>query len=346
VAEGLTGLEPGDEPMDPGTIMRIASITKPITAAAALQLVDDGLLAVDSPVDEWLPELKDAVVVRTPGSPLADVVPLERMITVHDLLTSRSGWGFPSDFRRPAVQALFAVQTDGRYPHAYPPADTWLTRLAGVPLAAQPGATWSYDTSLTILGILIERVSGQRLGERLAERLFEPLGMTDTGFTVRPVDMHRFARLYTAGDGALLEADDRGAWSTSPALELGNGGLVGTAGDWWRFARMLLAAGEGPHGRVLSEGLVQRMLSNHLSEAQRSDARMFLEGQGWGFGGAVDVDARDPWAVPGRYGWVGGTGTSGHLVPSTGETTILLTQVCASEPGLMPIYRDVWTAAA
>jgi CubicO group peptidase (beta-lactamase class C family) len=108
---------------------------------------------------------------------------------------------------------------------------------------------------------------------------------------------------------------------------------------------MLLAGGDGPSGRVLSQRLVQQMLSNQISNVQMSAATLFLEGQGWGFGGSVDVHDSDPWCVPGRFGWVGGTGTSGHLVPSTGETTIVLTQVCASKPGLLPIYRDTWTAA-
>lgn len=347
VAEGRIGFEPGDAPMAPDTIVRIASITKPITAVAALQLVDDGRLGLDSAVDEWLPELEGAVVVRTPTSPLGDVVPLERRITLRDLLTSRAGWGFSSDFTLPAIQALFPVQTDGRYPHAYPAASGWLERLAQVPLLAQPGSAWLYDTSLTILGILVERVSGRRLGEQFKERLFEPLGMTDTDFALRQADLGRFARLYRAGEGdELVEADDRATWLAEPDLELGNGGLLGTAGDWWRFARMLLAGGEGPRGRVLSEELVHHMMTNQISDGQMSAATLFLEGQGWGYGGSVDVEGSEPWVVPGRFGWVGGTGTSGHLVPSTGETTIVLTQVCASAPGLLPIYRDTWTAAA
>jgi len=347
VAEGRIGFESEDAPMAPDTIVRIASITKPITAAAALQLVDDGRIALDSPIDRWLPELGGAVAVRTPTSALDDVVPLDRKITLRDLLTSRAGWGFSCDFTLPAIQALFPVQTDGRYPHAYPAAGAWLTRLAEVPLLAQPGSMWLYDTSLTILGILVERLSGQSLGQQFEERIFEPLGMTDTSFTLRQSDMDRFARLYRKGDeGALVEADDRAAWLAAPDLELGNGGLVGTGGDWWRFARMLLAGGDGPRGRVLPEDLVHQMLTNQISDDQMSAASLFLEGQGWGYGGSVDVDGSEPWSVPGRFGWVGGTGTSGHLVPSTGETTIVLTQVCASAPGLLPIYRDTWTAAA
>jgi len=346
-AEGMVGFESGDEPMRPDTLVRIASITKPITAAAALQLVDEGRLSLDSPIEQWLPELQGATVVRTPSSPVDDVVPLERKITLHDLLTSRAGWGFPSDFTLPAVEALFAVQTDGRFPHAFPPADSWLARLAEVPLVAQPGSSWLYDTSLTILGILVERVSGRRLGEQFETSIFEPLGMTDTGFTLAAADIERFARLYQRdGDGALVEADDRAAWLTAPALELGNGGLLGTVRDWWRFARMLLSGGEAPRGRLLSQHLVDEMVNNQISEHQMSAAALFLDGQGWGFGGSVDVHDIDPWNVPGRFGWVGGTGTSGHLVPSTGETTIVLTQVCASEPGLLPIHRDIWTAAA
>ena len=346
VAEGRLGLESGDAPIAPDSIMRVASVTKLATAVAALQLVDDGMLSLGSSVDRWLPELRSAAVARTPTSPVDDVTPLARAITVEDLLTSRAGWGFASDFRLPAVEALFDVQTDGRFPHAYPDAETWLRRLATVPLVAQPGEKWTYDTSLTVLGVLVERVTGQRLGERLAERIFEPLGMKDTSFVLRPTDWERFARLYRVAEDELVEADDRAVWLTAPRLELGNGGLLGTVTDWWRFGTMLLDGGHGPRGRILSEALVRRMLTDQIDEEQRADARVFLDGQGWGYGGSIDVADVEPWTVPGRFGWVGGTGTSVHLVPSSRTMTILMTQVMASGPGLTDVYRDVWTAAA
>src|SRR4051812_37090213 len=132
----------GSAPMARDSIFRIASITKPITAAAVLMLVEEGRIALDDPIGTWLPELAKPVVARTPSGPVDDVVPAARPITVEDLLGSRAGWGFPSDFSLPAVQALFGVQKDGRTLREWPDPDTWVASLAAVPLLYQPGEAW------------------------------------------------------------------------------------------------------------------------------------------------------------------------------------------------------------
>src|ERR1700761_4469111 len=121
-------------PMARDAIFRFASITKPITAAAVMMLVEDGALALDDPVARWLPELADPKVVRTPASPVDDVVPAARPITVLDLLTSRAGYGWASDFTLPAIQQLFTVQKDGREVASFPPPDEWVAALARIPL--------------------------------------------------------------------------------------------------------------------------------------------------------------------------------------------------------------------
>ncbi|MFG2131930.1 serine hydrolase domain-containing protein [Streptomyces sp. NPDC048751] len=334
----------GSAPMTRESLFRIASITKPITAAALLMLVDDGRLALDAPVAEWLPELADPVVVRAPSGPVDDVVPAVRPITVEDLLSSRPGWGFPSDFALPAVQALFGVQKDGRAPQEYPDPDTWLADLARVPLLYQPGEAWLYQTASDLQGVLIARASGRTLPDFLAERLFEPLGMKDTAFEVPEAKRDRFTTAYRPDGAGALEVADRpdGHWSRIPAFPSGGGGLVSTADDWLAFARMLLDGG----GRLLSPTSVSRMTSNHLSAEQRKVGELFLEGQGWGYGGQVDVDAVDPWNVPGRYGWVGGTGTTAHVVPATGTVTILLTQVAMENPTPTPLMREFWRSTA
>jgi CubicO group peptidase (beta-lactamase class C family) len=330
-------------PMEPDTIFRIASITKPITAAGAMLLVDDGTMALDDPVAKWLPELAAPMVVRTPASPIDDVVPARRAITIRDLLTSRAGWGFPADFSLPAIQELFGVQKDGRAPHLFAPPQEWLEALAKIPMIAQPGEAWLYDTAPCILGILIARAAGQPLHEFLAERLFEPLGMVDTGFSIPAAKLDRLASYYVPDEtGTLRPADSQETWTQLPAFESGSGGLLGTAGDWLRFARMLLSDGQG----VLSRESVRQMLTNHIPAEQREPARLFLEGQGWGFGGSVDVVAEEPWQVPGRYGWVGGTGTAAHLIPSTGAVAILLTQVGVTSPVPQPQLLDFLRAAA
>ena len=170
------------------SIVRIASITKPITAAAVMLLVDDGAVSLDDPIARWLPELASPRVARTPQSALDDVVPIARPITVEDLLTFRAGWGFPSDFSLPAVVELF--QKLPVFGVRETP-DEWLATLAQVPMLHQPGEAWLYNTCSDIQGVLIARVSGQPLPEFLAERIFEPLGMTDTSFFVPPEKLDR-----------------------------------------------------------------------------------------------------------------------------------------------------------
>ena len=330
------------------SIFRIASITKPITAAAVMMLVEDGRIALDDPVGQWLPELAEPKVVRTPASTVDDVVSAARPITVFDLLTSRAGYGFSSDFTLPAVQRLFSVQKDGREPRSFPAPDVWMAELARVPLLYQPGEAWLYDTCSTLQGVLIARVSGQSLPGFLAERVFDPLGMANTGFEVPAAKRDRFTSYYRASPAGGLELADGpdGQWSTLPTLPLGNGGLAGTADDWLAFGRMLLAEGTAADGRrLLTADSVRLMTSDHTTAAQREIGRLFLEGQGWGFGASVDIAAIDPWNVPGRYGWVGGTGTSAHITPSTGTVAILLTQVAADAPVPPEWMRDFWRYA-
>jgi CubicO group peptidase (beta-lactamase class C family) len=310
----------------PESIVRIASITKPITAAAVLLLVDDGLVALDDPIARWLPELASPKVVRTVESPIDDVVPAMRPITVEDVLTFRAGWGFPSDFSLPAVVELFQkLPVFG--PRQTP--DEWLATLAQVPMLRQPGEAWLYNTCSDVQGVLIARVSGQPLPEFLAERIFEPLGMADTGFHVPAAKLDRLPP-YRAPDLAPI---DDGLWTEPPVFPSGAGGLVSTLADWHRFGRMLLGDGGG----LLSPRAVRSMTTDHLTLEQREASTLFLEGAGWGFGGAVTAD--------GRYGWVGGTGTTAHVEPSTGTVGVLLTQVQMTGPTSTPLMREFWQYA-
>jgi CubicO group peptidase (beta-lactamase class C family) len=312
--------------VEPDSIVRIASITKPITAAAVMLLVDDGLVALDDPIARWLPELASPQVVRTPESPLAHVVPAARPITVEDLLTFRAGWGFPSDFSLPAVVELFQrLPVFG--PRETP--DEWLATLAGVPMLRQPGEAWLYNTCSDIQGVLIARVSGQSLPEFLGERIFEPIGMADTGFHVPAEKLDRLAAYHASA----LPPIEESLWMEPPVFPSGSGGLVATLADWHRFGRMLLADG----GRLLSPESVRLMTTDHLTQAQRDASTLFLEGAGWGFGGAVAAD--------GRYGWVGGTGTTAHVAPSTGTVGILFTQVQMTGPTPTLLMRQFWQYA-
>lgn len=336
----------GEVPMVRDSIFRIASMTKPVTAAAVMMLVEDGSLALDDAVAPWLPEIAAPMVVATPSSPVDDVVPAARLVTVADLMTFRAGWGFPSDFTLPAVAPLFAELKQGpSRPQDIAAPDAWMATLARIPMLCQPGEAWLYNTCSDILGVLIARVAGCSLPEFMAERIFEPLAMADTGFSVPAGQLGRFTHAYRAGaDGGLDLVDaPHGHWSSMPAFPSGAGGLVSTVDDCFRFARMLLDGG----GPLLAVDSVRRMTTDWLTPVQRADAGLFLDGQGWGFGGSVDITPAHPWNVPGRYGWVGGAGTCAYVVPSTGATTVLLTQLELTGPSPAPeTMRAVWAYAA
>jgi CubicO group peptidase (beta-lactamase class C family) len=346
-AVGCTGID-GTYPMARDSIFRIASITKPITAAAVMMLVEDGQITLDDPVAPWLPELASPAVVRTPAGPVDDVVPAIRPITVADLLTFRAGYGFPSDFSLPAVRLLVSDLKQGPpQPQLVVAPDEWMAALARIPLLRQPGEAWLYNTCSDILGVLIARVSGRPLPEFLAERLFGPLGMADTGFEVPASKLDRFTSYYRTGPAGGLELVDApgGQWSNLPAFPSGAGGLVSTVDDWHRFARMLLAGGSLGGRQLLSAASVQQMTTDQLTPSQRDASRLFLEGQGWGFGGSVDVEAIDPWNVTGRYGWVGGTGTAAHVTASSGAVAVLLSQLELVGPTPPALMREFWQHA-
>jgi CubicO group peptidase (beta-lactamase class C family) len=324
-------------------------MTKPIIAAAAMILVEEGRIALDDPVAPWLPELAAPSVVRTPSGPVDDVVPAARPITLEDLLTSRAGYGFPADFSLPAVALLFdEVHKFMLDPQLGQSPDEWMATLARVPMLNQPGETFLYNTTFDILGVLLARVSACPLPEFLAERLFEPLGMADTGFSVPPGKVGRLTSRYRPGQDGGLELVDppAGQWTQPPVFPSGAGGLVSTVGDWHAFGRMLLGGGTLGDHRLLSPSSVRQITTDHLTQAQRDAGRIFLEGQGWGYGGSVDIAPTDPWTVPGRYGWVGGTGTAAHVTPSTATVSILLTPVEMTGPTPTPLMREFWRYAA
>jgi len=312
--------------IEPDSIVRLASTTKPIMAAAVMLLVDDGRLSLGDPVARWLPELKSPQVVRTPESPIDDVVPADRAITVEDLLTFRAGWGFPSDFSLPAVVELFErLPVFG--PKEIP--DQWLVTLSRVPMLRQPGEAWLYNTCSDIQGVLVARVSEQPLPEFLAERIFEPLGMVDSAFQVPAEKIDRLPPYHRGED---VPVEER-LWTEPPVFPSGSGGLVSTLADWHRFGRMLLAQG----GDLLSAESVRLMTTDHLTQEQRDASTLFLEGAGWGFGGSVEPG--------GRYGWVGGTGTSAHVAQSTRTVGVLHTQVMMTGPTPPPLMREFWAYA-
>lgn len=337
----------GGSAMTTDSVFRIASMTKPITAMATLVLVGDGLIGRDDPVDSVLPELVDRTVVADLAGPVDDVVPAERAITVRDLLCFTGGYGFPADFSAPVVQRLVDDLGQGPpNPQSVPEPDEWMRRLGCIPLLHQPGRGWTYNAQADILGVLIARLAGRPLPEVLAQRVFRPLEMVDTGFCTRPDQRDRITGYHQAADAGGLELVDAvdGQWSTPPAFPSGAGGLVSTAADWLAFGRMLLAGGRAPDGtQIVTPDLVEEAMTDHTTPGLRDVGAVFLQGQGWGFGGSVDIARGEAWHVPGRYGWIGGTGTAGYVVPATGRITVLMTQVAPSGADVIDAFL---TAAA
>ena len=343
VAAGLRTV--GGPPMTRDTLFRIASITKPIVAAAVMALVDRGRIGLDDPVAPWLPELAEPVVLRRPDGPLDDVVPAVRAITVRHLLTFQAGHGFPADLSLPVVAPLTEALLQGPpQPQAVPPPDEWMARLSQVPLLHQPGEGWTYNTGSDVLGVLLARVEDAPLGDVLTAAVLGPLGMADTGFAIPDVGLDRMSGHHrrTAGGFELIDPPD-GQWATVPAFPSGAGGLVSTADDWCAFGRMLLAGGEHRGERILSAEAVRQMMTSHVVAEPDNP---YLDGHGWGFGGSVDLAPAEPWNVPGRYGWIGGTGTAAYVIPSRRRVVIWMSQVELEGPDDARAIAAVLTWAA
>jgi CubicO group peptidase (beta-lactamase class C family) len=336
----------GGAPMRRDTLFRIASLTKPIAAAAAMALVEAGVLRLDDPVDRWLPELAGRRVLRAPDAALDDTVPARRPITLRDLLTMRAGIG--AIMARPGtlpIQRAMAEAGVAPGPDllALDP-DEAMRRFGSLPLAHHPGEGWLYHSGAEILGVLLARAAGRSLGAVLHERILQPLGMEDTAFAVPPPKVARLATAYR-GDLAVYDEAAGGRFTRVPRFESAGGGLVSTADDLLAFGRMLLGGGTLHGRRVLSRASVELMTMDHTTAAQREGAPFFLgEHRGWGFGMAVQLRRDQLWSTPGRFGWDGGYGTSAWTDPGEGVVGILLTQRMMDSPAPPPVFTDFWTA--
>jgi len=341
----------GGRPVGEDTIFRLSSMTKPVTAVAALLLVEDCILRLDEPVDRWLPELADRQVLARPGAALDDTVPAHRPISLRDLLTFRLGWGMDLTFSAPqptlAAMAEAGLGAGPPRPAGPPPPDEWIRRLGTLPLEHQPGTRWLYHVGADVLGVLIARAAGQPFDAFLRERVFEPLGMHDTGFFVPPEALERFGPCYwndPASGRAVYDPTD-GEWSRPPAFPGGGAGLVSTLGDYQAFADVLMGMGASGGRRLLSRATVETMTTDQLTDAQRETSGPDPSGAaGWGFGVAVQVRRTRPSAPVGTYGWDGGLGTVWHNDPVEGVTGILLTNQAWSSPVPPAISDDFWTA--
>lgn len=354
VAVGTAGHLDADpsRPTPRDTIFRLSSMTKPVTAVAALQLVDDGVLGLDEAVDDLLPELRDRRVLADPSGPLDHTVPAERPITLRDLLTFRMGLGmdFAATGPQPSLGRLaeLGLPPGPPRPQEVPPPAEWLAIVSQVPLEHQPGTRWLYHTSADVLGVLIERATGRRLGEQLAERIFEPLGMHDTGFSVRPSELHRLGACFGAegedGQREVFDPSD-GQWAADPAFHSGGAGLASTIDDFHAFAAMLLRGGRTPDGQpLLSPALHAQMTANQLTDEQAATGGPAPGDAGWGFGVGVQLRTL-PIRGAGAYDWDGGLGSTWANDPERRLIGILLTDQMWTSPAPPEVCTTFWTEA-
>ena len=345
VLETAVGERVAGAPMTADTLFRLASMTKPVTSVAVLQLAEAGKLNLDDPVSKYVPEFADPRVA-SPGGPR----PASREVTVFDLLTHTGGLTY---------DAAGGAET------GVGPAKLSLEKnaalLGGRPLAADPGTKWEYSLSTDVLGRVVEVASGERFDRYLDTHVFEPLGMTDTGFAVPNYKTDRLAALHTPGGGGRVRpvsgVAQLGAWTVdadapltrdgvtgeSPGYLSGGAGLVGTAGDYLRFCRMLLNGGELDGVRVLGEDWVERMTTNRIGDLA---VTFPIHGDGFGFGvgvmseGQIARESRPE--SPGAYGWAGLYLTYFWVDPDRDLAAVVMTQTLPAGPAadLRERFRD------
>jgi len=342
--EAVGQLSAGRSPVVRNSLFRIASMTKPVTGAATMALIEEGLIGLDEPVDRLLPELADRRVLREMSGPLDDTVPANRAITTRDLLTFTFGFGFLVEMFMAAEPFPVVVAADearlstiGAPDRAIQPdQDTWIAGLGSLPLLAQPGERWMYNTGASVLGVLLSRAAGLPFRDVLRTRLFEPLGMADTAFWA--TEPERLATAYRSAPGGGLEVWDApdGAYSRAPAFEDGAAGLVSTADDMLAFARMFLRGGDP----ILSAESVRAMTSDQLTPEQKARGGLgddFFDHQSWSFCQSVRDD--------GAFGWDGGFGTTWLVDPVRDLVVIVLTQRMFDGPGLPEPHASIQAAA-
>ncbi|MGE0758511.1 MAG: serine hydrolase [Pirellulaceae bacterium] len=325
-------------PVRDDTLFRIASMTKPITSAAALMLVEQGKLRLDDPVSRYVPDFAAPNVLRSDAAGTADETAAERPITVRHLLTHTSGltYGF---FDRPRLGAAYRDQqvSDGIVETTWSLAEN-MRRLAAIPLHHQPGTAWEYGLSTDLLGRVVEVAAGESLDEFLRRAIFEPLRMTSTFFFVPAAQRNRLAALYAPGDEQTIRPVGAGpqlvgAFTYSATYPLrppdafcsGGAGLVSTAGDYVRFLQMLLNGGELDGVRILRPNTVRNMTQNQIGELT-----VTLGGHGsrfgWGFAVKSAAGEGDPASV-GTYSWGGIFNTFFFVDPQEELVGVLMTQI-------------------
>ena len=330
-AVGQRDIEAG-LPMTRDTLFRIASMTKPITSAAAMMLIEQGKLRLDDPIKLWAPEFAQMRVLKSPTGPIEDTYPAPRDITIEDLMTHRAGLAYGFTSIGPIAHAYQRALGDVLNADMTP--DAWMQALASLPLAYPPGERFHYSHATDVLGFIVGRIGGGGFRDFLMQRLLGPLGMADTDFWIPPAKRGRAAVVYRLDEklGKLAPTPFR-QHDAPPAYCGGGGGLISSLDDYLRFARMLLNGGELDGRRYLNPESVRLMRTNRLTDAQREIPFMgipFWAGQGFGLGLSVITDPeKQAWmgaGSKGAFGWPGAFGTWWQASPDDGLILLYLIQ--------------------
>lgn len=310
-------------PMERDTICRVYSMSKIITCAATLVLLEDGKFNLDDPVAKYLPELKEMKVWTGGTQDAPQTEALKRPITIKHLLTHTSG-------------LMYDFMGNDDLTKLWSAADLWTgpgltnftAKLAKLPLKHQPGDAYTYGVNQDVLGVLIERVSGKRFGAFLEERIFAPLGMKDTGFDVPPDKMNRLAKTYKLADGKFVE--DKPIVETWPeagrGIEAGGAGIFSTAGDFARFAQMLCNGGTLDGQRILGRKTIELMTANHMVTLPNGQAATRQKGFGLGVEVTTDLGQLSMPSSIGQFGWYGAATTYCQIDPKEKLVAIALVQ--------------------
>ena len=329
--------------MTPDTVVRLYSMTKPLTSVALMMLYEEGRFQLDDPVCRILPCFAGMQVWAGEGRPY---VPAERDITYRDLLTHTSGltYGF---MQATPVDALYR-QARLDFQTSPLTLDELVEVAASMPLLAQPGTGWNYSIATDVLGHLVALHSGQDFAEFLTQRVLRPLGMEQTGFEVTEAQRPLFAAMYTPGeDGrAKLSDDPESSIFLRPRLASGGGGLVGTASDYMRFCRFLLGRGELDGVRLLGRKTLALMMSNHLDgdmaamgQARFSESTYTGIGFGLGFSVMLDPARAQIVGTAGECAWGGAASTAFWVDPAEDLAVVFLTQLYPSSS--YPVRREL-----
>ncbi|MBL8558320.1 MAG: beta-lactamase family protein [Hyphomonadaceae bacterium] len=348
--QGFADVERGEKIAE-DTVFRIYSMTKPITSAAFMMLVEEGKVALDDPVHRFIPEWRDLGVFKAGFIGTFQTSRPSRPMLMVDLLRHTSGltYGFQN---RTNVDAAYRKNSIGELTRAGT-LDGMIEGLAKLPLEFSPGDAWNYSVSTDVLGYLVEKISGVPFPQFLKERIFDPLGMDDTGFAVSPRGVDRFASCYAATPkGGIFRQDDAraSAYLETPAFVSGGGGLVSTAHDYLQFCRLFLNNGEVGGKRLLGRKTIELMTMNHLPGGQSLTdmsrslfSEVAYDGVGFGLGFAVTTDPART-LLPGsagEYSWGGAASTYFWIDPKEELIAIFMTQLLPST--LYPLRRELRT---